>query len=148
MITDSSVEISAPPSIVWDVFSDLERWAEWTASIQRILALDGPGMEVGKRFKIKQPRLPNLVWTVTEVDPGVSWTWRQQSLGGITIASHQVVPQETDRTLVRQRIEQRGPVGVAVGLLVLRRTKAFLHLEAEGLKARSEQRQHRDASSA
>jgi hypothetical protein len=146
MITDSSVEISTSASIVWDVFADVERWAEWTESIERIVPLDGPGIEVGKRFKIKQPRMPNLVWTVTEVDPGVSWTWRQRSLGATTIASHEVVPQEGDRTLVRQRIEQRGPLGAAVGVLMLHRTKAYLHLEAEGLKARTEQR--RDASSA
>ena len=48
-------------------------------------------IEVGRRFEIKQPRMPKLVWEVTEVEPGVSWTWRQQSLGGTAFASHEVV---------------------------------------------------------
>ena len=41
-----------------------------------------PASRSGKRFEIKQPRLPKLVWEVTEVEPGVSWTWRQRSPGG------------------------------------------------------------------
>ncbi len=148
MITDSSVEIEAPARAVWDVFVAVERWPEWTASVERVVALDGPGIEVGNRFEIKQPRLPKLVWEVTEVEPGVSWTWRQRSPGGTTLASHVVVPQEAERTLVRQRIEQRGPVGVLVGVLMLRLTKRYLDLEAQGLKACSEELRRRDASSA
>jgi hypothetical protein len=52
-----------------------------------------------------------------------------------------------ERTLVRQRIDQRGPVGVAVGLLTRRLTKRYLTLEGEGLKARSEERARQGASS-
>jgi hypothetical protein len=110
--------------------------------------LDGPGIVMGKRFQIKQPRLPNVVWEVTAVDPGASWMWRQRSPGGTTCASHEVVPEDADRTLVRQRIDQRGPVGVAVGALMLRLTKRYLDLEAQGLKATSEELRRRDASSA
>jgi uncharacterized membrane protein len=145
MITDSSVEIDAPAAVVWGVFVDVERWPEWTDSVERIEALDGPGLDVGKRFAIKQPRVPRLVWEVTELDPGVSWTWRQRSPGGTTFASHQVVATGPHSTLVRQRIDQRGPVGLAVGLLMTRLTKRYLDLEAQGLKARSEQRERLDA---
>lgn len=148
MITESSVEIEAPASIVWDVFVDVEQWPSWTASVTRIVALDGPGIEVGKRFKIKQPRLASLVWKVTEVDPGVSWTWRQRSLGGTTTASHTVVSNGSDRTLVRQRIDQRGPVGVMVGVLMRRLTRRYLDLEGQGLKSYSEQRRGRHSSPA
>ena len=148
MITDSSVEVEAPARTVWDVFVDVERWPVWTASVERVVLLDGPGIEVGNRFEIKQPRLPKLVWEVTDVEPGVSWTWRQRSPGGTTFASHVVVPQEAERTLVRQRIEQRGPVGVVVGVLMRRLTKRYLDLEGQGLKACSEELRRRDASSA
>src|SRR5436853_172069 len=82
----SGVEIDAPISLVWDVFSAVERWPEWTASVTRLVALDGPGLAVGKRFEIKQPKMPKLVWKVTDVTPGVSWTWVQTSPGGITVA--------------------------------------------------------------
>jgi uncharacterized membrane protein len=145
MITDSSVEIDAPAGVVWDVFADVARWPEWTASVTRLVPLDGPELEVGRRFEIKQPRMPNLVWEVTDVEPGVSWTWRQRSPGGTTLASHEVArPQEGGPTLVRQRIDQRGPVGLAVGVLLRRLTRRYLELEAHGLKACSEARQRGD----
>lgn len=139
MITKSGVEIDAPASLVWEVFSDVERWPEWTASVTRLVALDGPGLAVGKRFEIKQPKLPTLVWQVTDVSPGVSWTWAQHSPGGRTLATHTVTPVADDRTLVRQELDQQGLVGGIVGRLMLRTTRRYLEMEAQGLKGRSEQ---------
>ena len=148
MITESSVEIDAPAQEVWDVFTDAERWPEWTASVTTLVALDANTIAVGRRFAIKQPRLPKVVWEVTDVEPGVSWTWRTRAPGNTTTASHEVVALDGARTLVRQRIDQRGPVGVTIGVLMRRLTKRYLDLEAQGLKSRSEQRSRRDASSA
>ncbi|HTQ20283.1 SRPBCC family protein [Mycobacterium sp.] len=139
MITESGIEIDAPAALVWDVFSDVERWPEWTASITSLIALDGPGLAVGKRFEIKQPKLPKLVWAVTDVVPGVSWTWAQGSPGGTTSAVHTLTPIADGRTLVRQELEQAGPIGALVGRLMLRTTRRYLEMEAHGLKHRSEQ---------
>src|SRR3954469_5201235 len=122
MITDHSIEIHAPAAAVWAVFADAERWPQWTASVERVLALDGPGIEVGQRFEIKQPRLPTVVWQVTEVDPGRSWTWRTHGPGATTLARHEVTTEADGRTLVRQRIDQRGVFGVAVGVVMRRLT--------------------------
>ena len=138
MITDCAVAIDAPASLVWDVFSDVERWPEWTASVTTIKALDGPGLAVGKRFEIKQPRLPKLMWEVTDLDEGKSWTWEQRSPGGRTIAVHEVHP-DGGRTQVKQRLDQQGPVGGLVARLMRGTTRRYLDLEAKGLKARSEQ---------
>lgn len=139
MITEDSVEIDAPPQLVWQVFSDVERWPEWTASVTSLAGLDGPGLAVGKRFAIKQPRMSKLVWRVTEVDPGSSWTWVQRAPGASTSARHDVIPRPGGRTLVRQRLDQRGVLGGLVARLMGSMTKRYLKLEAEGLKARSEQ---------
>ena len=95
---------------------------------------------VGDPHRIEQPRLPKLVWVVTAVDPGASWTWRQRSPGGTTEATHWVEPLGDGRTRVRQRIEQRGPIGALVGRLMHRTTVRYLAIEGEGLKARSEER--------
>lgn len=138
MITDSAIAIDAPASLVWDVFSEVECWPEWTASVTSLRALDGPGLAVGKRFEIKQPRLPRLVWEVTRLDEGRSWTWEQRSPGGRTIAVHEV-EQAGSGTRVRQQLDQQGPVGALVARLMRGTTKRYLDLEAQGLKARSEQ---------
>ena len=139
MITDCAVDIDAPATLVWDVYSDVERWPEWTASVTSLTALDGPGLAVGKRFEIKQPRLPKLVWEVTALVEGRSWTWEQRSPGGRTVAVHEVHA-VGDRARVEQQLDQQGPVGSLVGRIMRGTTKRYLDLEAKGLKARSEQR--------
>jgi hypothetical protein len=146
MISESSVVIDAPTSLVWDVFSDVERWPERTASVTNLVALDGPGLAIGMRFQIKQPKLPKLVWKVTAAAPGVCWTWAQHSSGGSTVAHHALTSMDDGRTLVRQAVDQRGLVGAIVGRLMLRTTRRYLEMEAQGLKVRSEQLRRLDGS--
>lgn len=140
MITDARVEIDAPVALVWEVFADVERWADWTESVTEIVGLDGPDLGEGRRFRIKQPRMPKLVWTVVALDPGTSWTWHQSSPGGSTTAVHEVVAIADDRTRVRQSLEQAGPVGALFGQVMRGMTRRYLELEAQGLKAASERR--------
>lgn len=138
MITDSSIEIDASPATVWDVYADVERWPDWTASVTGLTALDGPGIEVGRRFRIEQPKMPKLIWVVSAVEPGRSWTWEVRSPGAHTLASHELTDLGGGRTLVAQRIDQRGPLGTLVGVLMKRLTVRYLELEAQGLKATAE----------
>lgn len=138
MISYSSVDIDAPADLVWTVFAEVETWPDWTASVTELTGLDGPQLAVGHRFEIKQPRMPKLVWTVTEIVPGSSWTWVQRSPGGVTSARHQVSATASGHTLVRQELEQSGPLGALVGMLMRRMTQRYLTREAQGLKARSE----------
>jgi uncharacterized membrane protein len=139
MVVEDSVEIDAPAQLVWEVFSDVESWPEWTASVTSLVARDGAGLAIGKRFAIKQPGMSKLVWKVSEIDPGSSWAWVQRSPGVRVSARHWVIPQPGGRTLVRQQLDQRGVLGALVGRLMVKKTKRFLELEAQGLKARSEQ---------
>ncbi len=138
MNSEGTVQINAPAAEVWAVFADVERWPQWTASVSWVRALDGAGIEVAKRFEIKQPRLPRLVWEVTDVVPGTGWTWRQRSPGATSIAIHEIVAMGAERTLVRQRIEQSGPIGLVNSLLMRPLIRRYLRLEAAGLKAHVE----------
>jgi len=148
MITKDSIEIDAPAQLVWEVFSDVQRWPEWTASVTSLVGRDGANIAVGKRFAIKQPGMSKLVWKVTEIDPGLSWTWVQRSPGVRVSARHDVIAQSDGRTLVRQQLDQRGVLGALVGRLMVKKTKRFLELEAQGLKARSEELSRADGSHA
>ncbi|ORW43038.1 polyketide cyclase [Mycobacterium paraense] len=139
MFNEDSIEIDAPPQLVWDVFSDVERWPEWTASVTSLTGQDGSTLAAGKRFAIKQPGLQKLVWRVSEIEPGTSWTWVHRSPGVRVTARHYVTARPGGRTLVRQELDQRGVLGALVAQLMVKRTKRFLAMEAQGLKARSEQ---------
>ncbi len=146
MITNDSVVIDAPAPLVWEVFSDVERWPEWTASVTRLTGLDGSALAVGKRFAIKQPGMAKLVWEVTEIDPGSSWTWVQRAPGSVVTARHHVTARPGGGTLVRQELDQAGALGALVGRLMIKKTRRFLQLEAQGLKARSEQLSRADGA--
>lgn len=146
MLTEDSVEIDAPPRLVWDVFSEVQRWPEWTPSVTSLVGRDGPALGVGRRFAIKQPGMARLTWKVTELAPGTSWTWVQRSPGVRVSARHDVIARPGGRTLVRQQLDQGGVLGALVGRLMVAKTKRFLELEAQGLKARSEQLSRADGS--
>jgi uncharacterized protein YndB with AHSA1/START domain len=117
MFNEDSVEIAAPPQLVWDVFTDVEHWPDWTSSVTSLVELDAPALAVGRRFAIKQPGMSKLVWTVTEIEPGSSWTWVQRSPGVLVSARHDVIAQPDGRTLVSQQLDQRGVLGALVGRL-------------------------------
>ncbi|ORA16556.1 SRPBCC family protein [Mycobacterium arosiense] len=146
MITEDSVEIDAPPQLVWDVFTDVEHWPDWTASVTSLIGLDAAALAVGRRFAIKQPGMPKLVWRVTELDPGRSWTWVQRSPGGRVSARHDVIARPGGPTLVRQQLDQGGALGALVGWLMAKKTKRFLDLEAQGLKAHAERLSRADGA--
>jgi uncharacterized protein YndB with AHSA1/START domain len=138
VITRASVDIAAPADRVWEVFTDVEQWPSWTASVSSLEPLDGPAIAVGHRFRIKQPRMPILVWEVSEVDAPRSWTWAVRSAGATTVASHEISPRGASACVVTQVIDQRGPLGIVVAVLMRRLTKRYLALEGNGLKAASE----------
>ena len=145
MITKMDKEIAAPADVVWRVFSDVEHWPEWTASVTKLTGLDGPELRPGAHFEIRQPRFPKLVWEVTEVEPGTSWTWVTRSPGATTTATHIVRAASPDRTVVEQVLDQGGPLGSLVARLMAGTTRRYLEMEAAGLKARSEERARDDA---
>src|SRR5262245_35791195 len=71
--TSDAIDIDAPAGLVWSVYSDVARWPEWTASVTSVeLSPDAP-LAVGSTARIKQPRLPNVEWTVTTLEWGREW---------------------------------------------------------------------------
>jgi uncharacterized protein YndB with AHSA1/START domain len=137
---DDEVSIDAPVDAVWRVYADVERWAEWTASIGGVRYVAGDALVPGARVRIEQPKLPPAVWEVRAVDPGRSWTWVAHAPGITSVATHTLEPRDDGTTHVRQSIEQRGPLGAVFGRLYARRTRSYLAMEGAGLKARCEAR--------
>jgi uncharacterized membrane protein len=148
MFNQDSIEIDAPTQLVWDVFTDVEHWPDWTPSVTSLIGQNGSALAVGRGFAIKQPGMQKLIWKVTDIEPGTSWTWAQRSPGVHVTARHYVTARPGGGTLVRQELDQRGFLGALVGWLMVRKTRRFLQQEAQGLKARSEELSRADGSHA
>jgi uncharacterized membrane protein len=133
----ASIAIDAPIEVVWSVFTDVERWPTWASSFTSVELVDGP-MRLGARARIRQPRLPTVVWEVTNWEPGRSWTWTATSPGARTEASH-VLTRSGDGTVAEQSIVWSGPLGRLAALVWRSLTRRYLAVEAAGLKRRSEQ---------
>lgn len=134
-----SIDIAAPPDIVWAVWSDIERWLEWTASVARVERFEQGPLAIGHRARVWQPKLPTAVWRVTKLEPGRGFEWESVSPGARVIGYHWIEPQGSG-SRARLGVVFSGPVGLLVGWLTRSLTERYLGLEAAGLKARSEAR--------
>ena len=133
-----SVEINAPAEIVWRVLCDIERWPEWTASVTSVGQLETGPFRVGSRARIVQPKLLPATWRVTELEENRNFTWIAASPGVRTTAGHLLGPQGPG-TRVTLSINFAGLLSGLVGRLARSLTERYMQMEANGLKARSEQ---------
>lgn len=132
-----SVEINAPADRVWQVMFDVERWHEWTASIRSITLLEPGPLRVGARARIRQPKFPPVVWRVTAVDPGRSFSWESRSPGMTVTGRHSVEPVGAASRATLE-LQYEGILGGLFAALTRRISEHYVALEAAGLKRRSE----------
>jgi len=140
-----SVDIPAPPGRVWEVISDVDRWHEWTPSINSIKRIKDAPLAIGSSAVVRQPKFPPAMWTVTRLEPGRGFTWAARGLGFRTFGDHWVepIPSGSRATL---SVEQKGLFGGLMGRLTRRITERYIALEAAGLKARCENPKYRHSA--
>jgi carbon monoxide dehydrogenase subunit G len=131
----TSRHIDAPTASVWHVLYDVARWPEWLPTVNSVERLDDGPLLVGSRAKVRQPKLPQAVWQVSEVVDGRNFTWVAEGPGMRTIGRHEVVP-DGDGSKVTLSIEQTGPMGAVAALVWRRLTQRYIELEAQSLDAR------------
>jgi uncharacterized membrane protein len=132
-----SIDIAAPPDVVWPVMADGERWPEWTPSVRSVTRLDKGPLRVGSRALIRQPRFPPAVWKVTTLEPGRRFVWKSGLPGMWVYGDHSVEPIPTG-TRATLRLTYDGALARLMGRLTRDITNRYLTMEATGLKKRSE----------
>lgn len=135
----TSVEISAPPAIVWETMRDVVRWPEWTSAITNVDLLEPGPLALGSRVRIRQPRLPPAGWTVTELMEGRGFSWISRA-PGIEVTARYTVASSGAGTTATLSLTFDGPMGPLLGWLTRGINTRYLALEAEGLKRQSESR--------
>jgi uncharacterized protein YndB with AHSA1/START domain len=133
---EREIAVAAAPGRVWAVVEDVESWPRWTPSMSSVRRTVEGALRVGERVRVRQPRLPPAVWTVTLVEPGRSFSWSSRVPGLHSAAEHEVRPEAGGCTLVL-RFTQSGPLAPLAWPLMERTVRRYVDLEAEGLSRRA-----------
>jgi hypothetical protein len=136
---EQTITAAATQARAWKALAAVTTWPRWTRSIQDVRPLDGGDLARGHRFRIRQPGMPTLVWRVSAVRAGESFTWETRSLGVHTSGYHRLATNPDGTTQITIGVDQTGPLAGLLNVLMGGKTRRFLALEAAGLKAASEE---------
>jgi hypothetical protein len=135
MQIEHAVEIDASRDAVWGVVVDVERWPEWTPTMEQVRRLDGGPFQLGSSAAIKQPQLPEAVWVVTAFTAGRQFTWETNVRGMRMVGSHELI--ETPAGCTSQlRLEVSGLTAWLLWPLVRNNAKTAIETENNCLRDR------------
>jgi len=137
MKAEDIIQINASPEVVWAVTADVERWPEWTPTVETVKRLDDGSFEVGSTALIKQPRMPESRWVVTDCTPGKGFTWKTENRGMQIIATH-AIKSDKSGTQNLLRLEMSGFLAVLMWPFIRPAVLGAIRQENLGLKKRCE----------
>jgi uncharacterized membrane protein len=129
-----TVEADASMEKTWNAVADVEQWPLWTESMTEVHWLDDGSLTVGGRATVKQPRIPPIVWEVSEVEPGKSFVWHSSLIGAKNTGSHELAQLSPSKTAITLKIEMSGVLSGLFALMGWSRSKRYIRMEADGLK--------------
>ena len=134
---EHAISITAPPERAWEVLVDVEQWPTRIPTVDRAERLDDGPLAVGSKTRLAQPKLPEAVWTVTELTTHRDFTWTSTSPGIQITASHLIepTPEGCRMTLAVEIVGWLAPVG---WLMSKSRTQEYVKTEAASIKAAAE----------
>ena len=135
---DRTTDATATLDRAWSALAAVTTLPQWTPSMSSVTPLDGEALREGHRFRIKQPGFPPVVWRVSEVRDGESFTWEAHSPGLHTVAYHRLSPNADGTTRITIGLHQTGALAGVMAAITGSRTRRYLDLEAAGLKAAAE----------
>jgi hypothetical protein len=138
-VFEATTETTADRARAWDALIDVSSWPQWTRSMTEVCRLDNGALGVGSAARIKQPGMPPMVWRVTELREGASFSWATRLPGVRTVGHHRLDIAPSGRVRITVGIEQHGPLAGLVRVLSGQRIRRYLRMEVDGLKAAAEQ---------
>ena len=133
----NSLTINASQEAVWKVLSNVAHWHEWTPTVTKVEVLNTPELKLGNRYKVIQPKLQPVVWTITELN-SANFTWESKSSGMHMVAEHVVKPINANQSEVTLTFAFNGWLGNFIGKMYGKMTEEYVHTEAQSLKKRVE----------
>jgi hypothetical protein len=104
---EHSVETTAAPEAIWNLWSDVSTWPDWDGSVEKV-ELEGP-FAVGSEGTMTIPGQPLIRFRLVEVSPGARFTDETVVQGALLRFMHTLEKLEGGRTLVTHRVEIEAP---------------------------------------
>lgn len=133
----TSITINASQEAVWKVLSNVAHWHEWTPTVTKVEVLNTPELKLGNRYKVVQPKLQPVVWTVTELN-SANFTWESKSPGMHMVAEHVVKSINANQSEVTLTFAFNGWLGNLIGKMYGKMTEEYVQTEALSLKKKVE----------
>lgn len=139
MRVELTTHVEASIDDLWAVVSDIEGWPALLDSIDAVRITSEGALGEGGTARVKQPGMPEMTWTVTRWQPGKGFDWQTRTAGTTTVGTHQL---ESDGSGSRLTLglHQYGALAPVFAVLGGRRTKRYVGMERDGLKAAAERR--------
>ncbi len=132
------IEVHAPVTTVWAVWTDVVAWPGWNSAVTRATRLDDGEMGVGARVRVQLPQLPATIWEVTEWQPRERWVWVSRQPGTTTTGLHLIEGLGDGRSRVTAGTTRSGPLSGVAGRALGGLTRRLVEREAADLKRRCE----------
>ena len=133
----TSISIHTSQEAVWNVLSNVAHWHEWTPTVNKVEVLNTPELKLGNLYKVFQPKLQPVVWTVTELN-SANFTWESKSPGMHMVAEHVVKSVNANQSEVTLTFPFNGWLGNLIGKMYGKMTEEYVQTEAQSLKKRVE----------
>lgn len=133
----TSITINASQDAIWNVLSNVANWQEWTPTVTKVEVMNAPELKLGNRYKVIQPKLQPVVWTITELN-SANFTWESKSPGMHMVAEHVVKSVNANQSEVTLTFAFNGWLGNLIGKMYGKMTEDYIQTEAQSLKKRVE----------
>jgi uncharacterized protein YndB with AHSA1/START domain len=105
---EHSADSKAPPASVWERYTDVENWSEWSTKGVERSSLDGE-FEVGSEGISKAPHLPKGKFELIAVEPERRFA-SKSSLPGATLTFEHSLEPRGGGTRITHRVSLDGPL--------------------------------------
>jgi carbon monoxide dehydrogenase subunit G len=135
---EKTTTVAADPARVWEVLSDIERWPDRIPTYEEVRRLDDGALQVGSRAHVKQKGLAAGEWEVSELVPGETFTWSSKQPGVRIVGRHRVTADPDGSTRLTLVLEQSGWLSGLITLVLGRKVREYVDLEAAALTSAAE----------
>jgi ribosome-associated toxin RatA of RatAB toxin-antitoxin module len=133
---ETSASTTAEPQRLWAVVSDVDKWPEWIEVYEEVRRETGSGdLRLGDTVHVKQQGLAAGDWTVTELEEGRVFAWESRQPGVRIVGRHTVTAEAAGASRLTLELEMTGWASGVVGLLLGRKSRAYVDLECARLTA-------------